>query len=46
LPKETQATKTDFAKRNDLLAKTLPENQEADFSDLSRFDPKLFEPKP
>ena len=37
--------KMDFAKWNRLLTKTWPKNLEADFETLSKFDPKLFEPK-
>ena len=38
--------KMDFAKWNRLLAKTWFENLEADFRNLSKFEAKLFEPKP
>ena len=38
--------KTYFAKWNRLLAKTWFENLEADFRNLSKFEAKLFEPKP
>ena len=40
-----QARKKDFAKWNRLLAKTLIENLEADFRNLSWFETKYFEPK-
>ena len=43
--KRKQARKTQFAKRNLLLTKTWPKNREANFRDLSKFDPKLFEQK-
>ena len=45
LQKKTFATKTDFAKSNRLLAKTLPEKFEADYGNLSEFYTKLFETK-
>ncbi len=38
--------KMDFAKWNRLLTKSLIENLETNFRDLSEFDTKLFEPKP
>ena len=43
--KKRKPEKTDFAKWNRLPAKTLTENHEADFRDLSQFEMKLFEPK-
>ena len=43
--KERKPEKTDFVKWNHLLTKTLPENHEANFGNLSKFDTKLFEPK-
>ena len=43
--KKHKPEEADFAKWNRLFAKTLTENLEVDFSDLSKFETKLFEQK-